>query len=122
MSISETVARLANALHGYLVAKGGPGDVIAMLELVVQMPAYVRDARLDLWERKIVATGYDRDRLATDRTYRAAHHVYELGTMNMYAAIELEETTEAYGEVVTELRELGVTGLATTEPVGLGDW
>lgn len=122
MSISETVAKLAKALHAYLVAKAGPADVIAMLDLVAEMPAFVRDARLDLWERKVNATGYDRDRLATDRTYRAAHHVYELGRMNLFAAIEIEKTKEAYGEVVTELRELGVTGLATVEPVLLDDW
>lgn len=122
MSISETVARLAKALHGHLVTKGGPADVIAMLELIAEMPAYVRTARLDQWELKVRATGYDRDRLATDRAYRAAHHVNELGTMNMYAAIEIEETMEAYAEVVTELRELGVTGLAASEPVVLDDW
>ncbi len=122
MSISETVARLATALRDHLAAKGGPADAVAMLELVAQMPTYVRDARLDLWERAIIATGYDRDRLATDRSYRAAHHVYELGTMNMYAAIEVDETIEAYATVMTELRELGVTGLASSDPVVLDDW
>ena len=122
MSISETVAKLANALRAYLAAKHGAAEVIAMLELVAEMPVYVRDERLDLWERKIVQMGHDRDRLATDRAYRAARHVYELGTMNMYAAIEVEETREAYADVVTELRELGVTGLSAAEPVTLDDW
>jgi len=122
MSISETVARLAKALQAHLVAKSASADVIAMLELVAEMPAFVRDARLDLWERKVNATGYDRGRLATDRTYRAAHHVYELGRMNLFGAIEIEKTKEAYAEVVTELRELGVTGLAAAEPVVLDDW
>jgi hypothetical protein len=122
MSISETVATLASALRGYLVAKGGSADVLAMLDLVVQMPAFVRDQRLDLWEKAIVATGYDRDRLATDRAYRAAQHVYKLGTLNMYAAIEVEETEQAYADVVAELRELGVTGLAGLEKPSLEDW
>jgi hypothetical protein len=122
MSISETVAALATALRGYLVTRGGPADVIAMLELVAEMPAYVRDERLDLWEKKIIATGHDRNRLATDRAYRAAQHVYELGAMNMYAAIEVEETKQAYADVVTELRELGVIGLAALAPPELEDW
>jgi len=122
VSISETVARLATALSGYLQAKRGSAELIAMLATVAEMPAYVRDARLDLWERAVNAHGFDRDRLATDRAYRAAHHVYELGTMNMYAAIEVEETREAYADVVTELRELGVTGLTVSGPVTLDDW
>ncbi|CAN5923174.1 hypothetical protein BH11MYX3_BH11MYX3_31510 [soil metagenome] len=122
MSISEAVAKLANALRAHLAAKGGPADVVAMLELVAKMPAYVRDARLDLWEQSIRAAGYDRDRLAIDRAYRAAHHVYGLGTLNMYAAIEEEETMEAYDGVMTELRELGVTGPADANPVVLDDW
>ena len=120
MSISETVATLANALRAYLATKGGHADVIAMLEKVAEMPAYVRDARLDLWEQSI--DKLDRDRLATDRAYRAAQHVYALGTLNMYAAIEVDETKQAYADVVTELRELGVTGLAALPPPELDDW
>lgn len=120
MSISETVATLATALRDYLVTKGGPADVVAMLERVAEMPAYVRDARLDLWDERIEKS--DRDRLATDRAYRAARHVYELGALNLYAAIDEEETAQAYEELVTELRELGVAGLATLQPPALDDW
>ncbi|MBA3462963.1 MAG: hypothetical protein H0T46_23610 [Deltaproteobacteria bacterium] len=122
MSISDTVASLATALRDYLVTRGGPADVIAMLEAVAEMPAYVRDERLDLWEQKVNASGHDRDRLATDRAYRAAQHVYALGTLNMYAAIEEEETAQAYADVVTELRELGVPGLAELPSPDLADW
>lgn len=120
MSISGTVAVLADALRAYLAGKNGAPDVVELLAHVAEMPAYVRDQRLDLWEKKVL--GYDRDRLATDRSYRAAIHVIALGRMNMYGAIEVDKTEQAYADVVTELRELGVTGLSALGPVTLDEW
>lgn len=113
MSISSTVAELARALAVRVEDEGLKGHV----ERLAEMPRYVADARLDLWEE---ALGPLRSEAGKGPMHDAAIAIFELGRFNLYGEIEEETTHEYYVDAV---KAVGAAGAAAPsgEP-DFSDW
>lgn len=94
MSISSTVAALARAL-----SPRAPADLQAFVAKLIEMPAYVDKARLDLWETELNS----------------------IGKLNLYAAIDEEETPVYLDRALTALAAARVDAPPATD-FDLSDW
>lgn len=102
VSISSTVATFAKVLAEH--AANEP-EVVARCAQLAEMPSYVAQQRLDLWEAQLL----DARALATKSPAHAAMvAILELGRINLYSEIDDDLTAEYADATVTALEAAGV--------------
>lgn len=113
MSISSTVATLARAL----ASRVEDPALAAHVATLAEMPRYVADARLDLWEEAVMPL---RSGAGQGPAHAAALAIFELGRFNLYGEIEEETTLEYYADAVKAMHAAGAT--PPSERPDFTDW
>jgi sugar phosphate isomerase/epimerase len=113
MSISSTVAALARALSSQIEDPA----LRAHLATLEEMPRYVAEARLDLWEVALMPLRSD---AVQGPAHAAALAIFELGRFNLYGEIEEETTHEYYADAIKAMQAAGAT--PPGEHPDLADW
>ncbi len=113
MSISATVGALAGALS----ARVEDPALAAHVATLAEMPRYVADARLDLWEQALMPL---RSEAGQGPTHAAALAIFELGRFNLYGEIEEKTTHEYYADAAKAMTAAGAT--PPSERPDLSDW
>ncbi len=115
MSISTIVAELARALEP-VITDAAP---TALLAVARDMPRFVAEQRLDLWETALIADG----RIpAETKQELAVAELIELGRFNMYGEIDEDETRLYLERAIASARAAGGTVDIDHATADLTDW
>jgi hypothetical protein len=117
MSISSTVAFLANLVADHVRTTAPDPDLLARLAQVAKMPEYVTQERLDLWESELLPARAEAERSAA---HAAMVAILELGRINLYGEIDPELTAEYLATAIEAARATGATITDTEHHVT--DW
>ncbi|MEO7097618.1 MAG: hypothetical protein ABI175_30430 [Polyangiales bacterium] len=115
MSISSVVAELALSLDPVITDDGARKRLAA----VGEMPRFVTEERLDLWEEAVLAHGRIPKETAQEL---AVAELIELARFNMYGEIDEDETRLYLERAIASARAAGATVTVDRDAADITEW